>query len=60
MFCHQCGAEVSEGSNFCESCGSRVNQDFEYKNEEKQTGQKTNYTLSENRKNPILAAISGF
>lgn len=60
MFCHQCGAEVSEGSKFCESCGAQVNQDFEYKYEEKQTGQKTHYTLSENQKNPTLAAIASF
>jgi TM2 domain-containing membrane protein YozV len=60
MFCHQCGAEVSEGSKFCESCGAQVNQDFEYKYEEKQTEQKTHYTLSENQKNPTLAAIASF
>ena len=58
MFCHQCGAEVSEGSKFCESCGAQVNQDFEYKYEEKQTGEKTHYTLAENQKNPSLAAIA--
>lgn len=60
MFCHQCGAEVSEGSKFCESCGAQVNQDFEYKYEEKQSGQTTQYATSENQKNAGLAAIASF
>lgn len=60
MFCHQCGAEVSEGSKFCESCGAQVNQDFEYKYEEKQSGQTTHYATSENQKNAGLAAIASF
>jgi len=60
MFCHQCGAEVSEGSKFCESCGAQVNQDFEFKYEEKQTGQQSQYTGSENQKNAVLAAIASF
>lgn len=58
MFCPQCGAEVPRGSNFCESCGARVSQDFEQKREEEQTGQKTQSPALKNQKNAVLAAIA--
>jgi len=54
MYCEKCGSHIKERSNFCESCGTKVNRNKEVKNlQPSKLRTKVSYELEYDLKEPV-------